>query len=86
MIHPGAWVAESLLVSRRVQDSGESYAAYESCYRAHRGRRFALAGESFIPIQGTIKSILNGVVVIAVVLWLLDAFGLFHGLRRIHIG
>ena len=40
----------------------------------------------FIPMQGTIKSILNGVVVIAVVLWLLDAFGLFHGLRRIHIG
>lgn len=40
----------------------------------------------FIPMQGTIKSILNGVVVIAVVLWLLDIFGLFHSLSNIHIG
>jgi len=40
----------------------------------------------FIPIQGTIKSILNGVVVIGVVLWLLNVFGLFHSLARIHIG
>jgi hypothetical protein len=40
----------------------------------------------FIPMQGTIKSILNGVVVIAVVLWLLNAFGLFHSLSRIHVG
>ncbi len=31
----------------------------------------------FIPMQGTIKSILNGVVVIAVVLWLLNVFVLF---------
>jgi hypothetical protein len=40
----------------------------------------------FIPMQGTIKSILNGVVVIAVVLWLLNVFGLFNSLSRIHIG
>jgi len=40
----------------------------------------------FIPMQGTIKSILNGVVVIALVLWILNAFGLFHSLSRIHIG
>jgi len=40
----------------------------------------------FIPMQGTIKSILNAVVVIGVVLWLLDIFGLFHSLSRIHIG
>jgi len=40
----------------------------------------------FIPMQGTIKSILNGVVVIVVVLWLLNAFGLFHSLSRIHVG
>lgn len=32
----------------------------------------------FIPMQSSIKSILNGVVVIAVVLWLLGAFGIFH--------
>jgi hypothetical protein len=40
----------------------------------------------FIPMQGTIKSILNGVVVIAVVLWLLNVFGLFHSLSHIRIG
>ena len=40
----------------------------------------------FIPMQGAIKSILNGVVVIVVVLWLLNVFGLFHSLSRIHVG
>ena len=40
----------------------------------------------FIPMQGSIKSILNGVVVIAVVLWLLNVFGLFHSLSTVHIG
>jgi len=45
-----------------------------------------VAGESLHPNAGSIKSILNGVVVIAVVLWLLNVFGLFHSLARIHIG
>ncbi|HUN64371.1 MAG TPA: Thivi_2564 family membrane protein [Candidatus Sulfotelmatobacter sp.] len=40
----------------------------------------------FIPMQGTIKSILNGVVVIAVVLWLLNAFGLFQSFSHIRVG
>ncbi len=40
----------------------------------------------FIPMAGSIKSILNAVVVIVVVLWLLDVFGLFHSLSRIHVG
>jgi hypothetical protein len=40
----------------------------------------------FIPMQGSIKSILNGVVVIAVVLWLVNMFGLFHSLSRIRVG
>ena len=40
----------------------------------------------FIPMQGTIKSILNAVVVIVVVLWLLDVFGLFHSISRIRVG
>ena len=40
---------------------------------------------SFIPMQGTIKSILNAVVIIAVALWLLNVFGLFHSLSRIHV-
>ena len=34
----------------------------------------------FIPMQGTIKSILNGIVIIAVVLWILNVTGLFHSL------
>ncbi|MFY9752554.1 MAG: Thivi_2564 family membrane protein [Candidatus Acidiferrales bacterium] len=41
---------------------------------------------SFIPMQGTIKSILNAVVVIIVVLWLLNVFGLLHSLNHIRIG
>lgn len=40
----------------------------------------------FIPMQRTIKSILNAVVVIVVVWWLLDVFGLFHSLALIHVG
>jgi hypothetical protein len=40
----------------------------------------------FIPMQATMKSILNGVVVIAVVLWLMNVVGLFHSISRIHIG
>jgi hypothetical protein len=40
----------------------------------------------FIPMQGTIKSILNGVVVIAVVLWLLNVFGLFSSVSHLHVG
>jgi len=40
----------------------------------------------FIPMQGSIKSILNGVVVVAVVLWLLNIFGLFHSLSGIRLG
>lgn len=40
----------------------------------------------YIPMQASIKSILNGVVVIAVILWLLNLFGLFHSLARIHVG
>ena len=41
---------------------------------------------SFIPMAGSIKSILNAVVVICVVLWLLNIFGLFHSLSNVHIG
>jgi hypothetical protein len=41
---------------------------------------------SYIPMQATIKKILNAVVVIALVLWLLNIFGLFDSLGNIHIG
>jgi hypothetical protein len=40
----------------------------------------------FIPMAGSIKSILNAVVVIGVVLWLMNIFGLFHSLSRIRVG
>jgi hypothetical protein len=40
----------------------------------------------FIPMAGSIKSILNAVVVIGVVLWLFNVFGLFHSLSRIRVG
>jgi len=37
-------------------------------------------------MASSIKSILNAVVVIAVVLWLLNIFGLLHSLSGIHLG
>jgi len=40
----------------------------------------------YIPMAGSIKSILNGVVVISVVLWLLNVFGLFTSISAIHVG
>ena len=40
----------------------------------------------FMPMAGSIKSILNAVVVIAVVLWLLKVFGLLSSLSSIHLG
>lgn len=40
----------------------------------------------FIPMQSTIKSILNAVVVIVVAIWLLKAFGLMHYLTSFRVG
>ncbi len=40
---------------------------------------------SYIPMQQTIKRILNAVIVIAVVLWLLKGFGMIDDLNRIKI-
>ena len=40
----------------------------------------------FIPMQGTIKSILNAVVVICTAIWLLNIFGVLHSLNGIRIG
>lgn len=41
---------------------------------------------TYLPMDGKIKSILNGVVVIAVVLWLLQAFGVLDSLSTVRIG
>ncbi len=40
---------------------------------------------SFIPMAGSIKSILNAVVIIVVVVWLLNIFGLMHYVTNFHI-
>jgi hypothetical protein len=40
----------------------------------------------FIPMQGQIKAILNGVVVIALILWLLKVFNLFDYLTQFRVG
>jgi hypothetical protein len=41
---------------------------------------------SYIPMQPTIKRILNVVVVICVIVWLLGVFGLIPSLHAIHVG
>jgi hypothetical protein len=41
---------------------------------------------SYIPMQATIKKILNVVVVVAVIVWLLSVFGLIGNISTIRIG
>jgi len=41
---------------------------------------------NYIPMQSSIKKILNVVVVIAVIIWLLSVFGLIGDISRIRIG
>lgn len=41
---------------------------------------------TYIPMAGSIKGILNAVVVIAVVIWLLTVFGLMGEISNIRIG
>jgi hypothetical protein len=40
----------------------------------------------YIPMQSQIKGILNGVVVIAIILWLLKVFGLYDYLSQFRVG
>ena len=40
---------------------------------------------SYIPMDGKIKSILNAIVVIVVIIWLLQTFGLIGSLQNIRI-
>lgn len=44
------------------------------------------AVNAYIPMDAKIKQILNIVVVIAVVLWLLSAFGVFGGMSSMRVG
>ena len=41
---------------------------------------------TYVPMAGSIKSILNAVVVIVVVLWLLNVFGVLDNISRIRVG
>ena len=41
---------------------------------------------SYIPMQSTVKKILNVVVVVAVVVWLLSVFGVIGNISSIRIG
>ena len=41
---------------------------------------------SYIPMQATIKNILNAVVIIVVIIWLLSVFGLIENLSIIRFG
>lgn len=41
---------------------------------------------TYIPMQSTIKRILNAVVVIAVILWLLSVFGVIGSLSGLRVG
>ncbi len=40
----------------------------------------------FIPMAASIKSILNAVVVIVVVVWLLNVFGLLNSIQHFRVG
>jgi hypothetical protein len=41
---------------------------------------------TYIPMQSTIKRILNAVVIIAVILWLLSVFGVIGSLSGLRVG
>ncbi len=41
---------------------------------------------NYIPMDGTIKKILNAVVVIVVILWLLSVFGLIPPMSGLRVG
>jgi hypothetical protein len=40
----------------------------------------------FIPLQSTIKGIINGLVTILVVVWLVNVFGFMHYLTQFKVG
>jgi hypothetical protein len=41
---------------------------------------------SFIPMEGRVKNILNAVVILVLVLWLLQAFGILGSLGNVRVG
>ena len=41
---------------------------------------------NYLPMDGKIKNILNGVVVVVVILWLLQVFGLIGAISGVRVG
>jgi hypothetical protein len=41
---------------------------------------------AYIPMESTIKKIMNIVVIVAIILWILSLFGLFGNLSAIRVG
>jgi len=41
---------------------------------------------SYIPMEPRIKLTINVIVIIAAILWLLNAFGIIGGMPRLHLG
>jgi FtsH-binding integral membrane protein len=41
---------------------------------------------TYVPMQGTIRGILNAVVVIAVVFGIMNVFGLYHYINQFRVG
>ncbi len=41
---------------------------------------------NYLPMDGKIKSILNGVVVVVVILWLLQVFGVLGAISGVKVG
>lgn len=41
---------------------------------------------TYIPMQQVIKTIINAVVVVAVVIWLLQVFGVWHYVTAVRVG
>src|ERR1700732_3554382 len=86
--------------ARRCRRACSHERAGPSALQSERGNEMSLIGviltlvvvgvllwllNNYIPMDGKIKRILNGVVVIVVVIWLLQAFGLIGSLQNIRI-
>ncbi|MBV8343489.1 MAG: hypothetical protein JO190_00660 [Candidatus Eremiobacteraeota bacterium] len=41
---------------------------------------------SYVPMASAIKSLLNAVVVIALIVWILKVFGLWHSIMNLRVG
>ncbi len=52
----------------------------------HRCRASAVDCQQVIPMQAQIKSILNGLVVMVLVLWIANLYGVFDHLHQFRVG